>query len=277
MATDEEHDRERVPDEGWGRAVSEGLSAAGRAIGRAAVFTGRSVASAYRAIDPDVRRHVAQMPILGVSLLFPRQRPIEKIDDDGHPPVLFVHGLGGNRGSFVGMQAWFRLQGRKRSYSLGFPGDATFDEQSLVVRRAIAEIVTVNELEDARIDVVAHSMGGLIARLALEEAETRARVRTLVTLGTPHAGTFAARFGATPEMLALRPDSETMRSLRSQLPWQGPPRLVCLWSSADVLLLPPESARIEGVENVEMVDFTHYSYLIHPGAADTVFKLLARR
>jgi triacylglycerol esterase/lipase EstA (alpha/beta hydrolase family) len=265
---------------GWGSVVSSGLFAAGRAIGRAAVFTGRSVASAYHAIDPDVRRHVAQWPLLSVSLLVPRQRAIEPLVDDGHAPVLFVHGLGGNRGAFVGMQAWFRLSGRTRCYSLGFPSDTTLEERALVVRRTLVEIAEVNALGDAPqgIDVVAHSMGGLIVRLALDDEATCARVRTFVTLGTPHAGTFAARFGATPEMRALRPDSETMRSLRRQLPWQGPPthpRLVCLWSSADVLLLPPESARMEGAENIEMVDFTHYSYLIHPGAGDTVLKVLA--
>ncbi len=39
--------------------------------------------------------------------------------------------------------------------------------------------------------IIAHSMGGLIARRAMQSAEL-ARVRRLVTLGTPHGGSFGA-------------------------------------------------------------------------------------
>jgi hypothetical protein len=42
----------------------------------------------------------------------------------------------------------------------------------------------------AHISIVAHSMGGLVARAALTRAGG-ARVRRLVTLGTPHGGSFA--------------------------------------------------------------------------------------
>ncbi|MGQ0831809.1 MAG: peptidoglycan DD-metalloendopeptidase family protein [Microthrixaceae bacterium] len=66
---------------------------------------------------------------------------------------------------------------------------------------------------DRPIDVVAHSQGGLVARLALIELERRhgeawlARLGVLITLGTPHAGadlaTAAYAIGATPAGSAL--------------------------------------------------------------------------
>ena len=39
-------------------------SQVGSALGSAARVSGRTIASAYKAIDPDVRRHVAQMPLV---------------------------------------------------------------------------------------------------------------------------------------------------------------------------------------------------------------------
>src|SRR5262249_18623573 len=144
----------------------------------------------------------------------------------------------------------------------------TIEENAEQLVRFVEEVFRVNELPaDATIDLVGHSMGGLVARLALEDPKTSARVATLVTLGTPHSGTYAARFGGTLNPIGLRPGSLVLERLRSQLPWRGPPeqpRLVTLWSRADVLLLPAEAALASGAHAVEMVDFTHYSYLLHP-------------
>lgn len=267
----------KSPDRRIGTAVGEGLAVAGRLLGRAAVGAGRSVAAAYNAVDPDVRRHVAHLPLAGISYLAARDEAVEPLPDDGHRPVLFVHGLGGHRGNFLVMQTILRVSGRSRTYALGL-GAATLPEQAAAVRRAIAEIARVNELPaGAKVDLVAHSMGGLVARLALTDPESCARVGTLVTLGTPHAGTLAARFGATHHVLELRPDSATVRELSVQLPWRGPPeqpRLVCFWSEADVFLLPAATARVEGARNVELPGFTHYSYLIHPRAAAAVLDAL---
>ncbi|MHB8873160.1 MAG: esterase/lipase family protein [Myxococcaceae bacterium] len=257
-------------------SVGAGLSVAGRWLGHAAAEAGRSIATAYRAVDPDVRRHVAQLPFAGLSLLASRELPVAPLPDDGHPPLLFVHGLGGNRGNFIGMQALLKLSGRKRSYSIGFPPGATLEDMALAVRGAIQDIIRVNALSKKDpIEVVAHSMGGLVARLALVDRATRSRVRTLVTLGTPHGGTFAARFGATAHLLELRPGSATLRTLQRQLPWKGKPRLVCFWSGSDVFLLPSSSACVEGAQNIELKGFTHYSYLIHPRASQAVLDALA--
>jgi len=65
--------------------------------------------------------------------------------------------------------------------------------------------------------------------------------------------------------------------LRAQLPWQGPPhqpRLVALWSPADVLLLPAEAACAPGADAIEMLGFTHYSYLLSPTAWSRVHTVL---
>lgn len=252
----------------WAATGAAGAVVAGRAIGRAAAWVGRSIANGYRAVDPDVRRHVAEMPLLGLMMLTARERPIERVADDGHRPILLVHGLGGHRGTFLPMRAFLRLSGRRRVFAVGLPSGVPIEELGRALASLIAQIVDVNELaEDATIDVVAHSMGGLVARLALDDPQAARRVATLVTLGTPHAGTYLARYAATDHTLQLRPGSKVIERLAAQVPWRGPPslpRLVAFWSDADMLLLPPSSARVEGAENVEMPGFTHYGYLLNP-------------
>lgn len=241
----------------WSR-VGSGLAVATRAAGR-------SVASAYHAVDPDVRRHVAQLPVMGLTMLSARFAPPVALADDGLRPVVFVHGLGGHRGNFLPLQLWLRLSGRRRLYCVGLPSGERIEALGERLRDYVGEVLAVNGLEpSARVDVVAHSMGGIVARCALEDPATARRVSSLVTLGTPHGGTYAARYAATHHTLALRPDSPLIRRLAAQTPWRLPTRLVCFGSSADVLLLPATTAFVAGAENHELPSVTHYGFLLRP-------------
>jgi pimeloyl-ACP methyl ester carboxylesterase len=249
-------------------AVGQAAVATGRAVAAAGRWIGRSVAAAYQAIDPDLRLHLAQLPLVGLTLLARSRPEPAPLPADGRRPVVFVHGLGGAPGNFAPMQLYFRLRGRTRTYAAVFAGDGTLLELADRLSAFLEAVASVNGLPDGTpIDLVAHSMGGLVARLALEHESTRRRVATLVTLGTPHAGSHLARYGHTAHSLALRPDSEVLHRLARQVPWRGPPdqpRLVACWSSADVIVLPARSAAVDGAENVEMPGLTHYGYLIHP-------------
>ena len=257
----------------WHRAGAS-LGVVGRQFGRAAVQVGKAAVEAWDAVDPDLLRHAAQLPLMGLTLLGPSHQPLAPLPADGYRPILFVHGLGGHRSNFAPMRLWFRLHGRSRTYAVGFRPELSLDDMAVQLRVAIAEALTDNGLPvEAQVDLVAHSMGGIIARLALDDPATAERVAHLVTLGTPHAGTQAARFARTPHIRDLRPDSAIMQRLAAQLPWRGPP-LTSLWSHSDLLLLPAFSACVDGAENVEMAAFTHYSYLLDVASARTVFASL---
>ena len=54
----------------------------------------------------------------------------------------------------------------------------------------------VDELPGERVNVIAHSMGGLDARYAISRLGLSDRVASLVTIGTPHQGTPVADLGA---------------------------------------------------------------------------------
>lgn len=210
-------------------------------------------------------------------MLVPGTSP-EALPDDGHRPVVFVHGLGGGAGNFLPMRAFFALTGRTRTYAPALPRGLSLAELGVFLSEYVEEVATRNGLgAEATIDVVAHSMGGLVARLALEDDRTRARVATLVTMGTPHAGSHLARYGAMEYSLALRPGSDVLARLERQIPWRGrpdQPRLCALWSRGDVILLPCTTAQLEGAENVEIPGSTHYAYLLQVATWRRVHALL---
>lgn len=235
------------------------------AAGRSARWVGSAAASLWRLMDPDIPRHLVQLPLLGLTMLAPRRPPVAPLPEDGFRPVIFIHGLGGHRGNFLPARLFLRLYGRTRTYAVGFKPEGDPDGLAAELRRFVHDVCEVNGLgPDAQVDLVGHSLGGLLARLAIEDDATRVRVATIVTMGTPHGGTHAARFAYTAMLRALRPDSELLRRLASQVPWRGSPRLVTFWSDSDLLLLPSSAGRVEGAENVELPGVTHYGYLLQP-------------
>jgi triacylglycerol lipase len=65
-----------------------------------------------------------------------------------------------------------------------------------IAARAAELAAFVNGIDARRVNVVAHSMGGLDARYALARLGLRRKVASLVTIGTPHLGTPLADLGA---------------------------------------------------------------------------------
>jgi len=276
-------DNESVPGvpSAWGtigRALGTGAMAAGRAVARGAAWTGEKVADGWRAIDPDLRRHFGHAPLVGLTQVLPVDTSPTAKPDDGHRPAVFVHGLGGHPGNFTPMRAWFKTGGRTRTWALNIAAAPRIPDMAGELRAFIDALDAANGFgDDVKYDLVAHSMGGLVSRYALLDPHIRSRVASLVTLGTPHDGTYAARYAATQKVLDLRPGSEPLTALRDQLPWPGPPthpRLVAFWSDADMLLLPPDSARVEGARVIEMPGYTHLSYLLDPACFQRVWMAL---
>ena len=260
-------------------AMGEGLTRAGRVLTRAAGQLGASALTAYRTLDPDLVRHMAQLPLMGLTMLATGSRePTELVPADGHRAVIFVHGFGGHPGNFLPMQVYFRWRGRTCAYSVAFEHVTGIHEMGEQLGAFVRHVASTPDLPGGRsVDLVAHSMGGLVCRTALEDPEVARRVGKVITLATPHRGTEMARFTQTQTSLDLRPSSPLVQRLEAQLPWpNGPelPELISLWSRSDVILMPPQSAEVPGAKNVEVQDYTHYTFLLHPDGWRRTFEFL---
>ena len=243
----------------------------GRAAATAGAFIGRKAAEGYRFVDPDLRRHIFQTPLLAHTLFISTEEELEPQEPDGHPPLVFVHGLGGNRGNFFLMSKYLAFYGRKRSYKIHFKYGLSIEEMAAELTGFVEKVKEITGSD--KVDIVAHSLGGLVARLAICELGLDRSVSRFITLGTPHKGSFPARLAASQRIMDLRPESELIKRLeRVGLP-EGV-RCFSLWSKSDLLVLPPESAILEGSEAIEAKNFTHYSYLLDPSCWASVAALL---
>lgn len=69
----------------------------------------------------------------------------------------------------------------------------SLDDNGACLRRQIDFVFT--STQDSQVTLIAHSMGGLVSRAAIEKTPTNNRVKTLITLGSPHLGVPAANLG----------------------------------------------------------------------------------
>ena len=235
----------------------------GEAVWRALSTAGAALAQGISVIDVDLPRELATLPLMAMTAVGPRRRDVRPLPDDGHRPIVFVHGLAGHPGNFRPLSIYLRRQGRRRLYAVALPFGLGAHEQAAWLSDFIDEVLDVNELPDGQVDIVAHSRGGVVSRLALDDVVTARRVATLVTVGTPHRGTVAARYGRTAELDEIRPESAVIARMHAQLPWAGP-RLVCLWSASDPLVVPASHAQVPGATNIELDGLGHCQLLLWP-------------
>jgi pimeloyl-ACP methyl ester carboxylesterase len=174
-------------------------------------------------------------------------------------PVLFIHGLLHNTSTFAWIKQRMRLAGwqnfRAVNLSTVHHTIPQMAEQTLETIEAMKR-----EFGVRRVDVVAHSMGGILARYALQVLRQDGGVRRLITLGTPHCGTELSRYSVLPHLRELAPGSKTIELLRRAKPLVKT-QAVAVSGCLDILLWPRDHAHWAGVRNILLRGVGHAGLL----------------
>jgi len=179
-----------------------------------------------RRIDTGVRedlygaRHaVAYVRHLARGNRIKRKAFFETIDE-GHPPVLLLHGYLGTRGSMYILERRLNDDGIcVFSFNLGSLNVRDIRTSAFLIHRKIESILAQTPVK--KIDIVGHSMGGLIGLYYVKKLGGHEKVRKLVMMGTPIRGTWAALLGIVTAGLVsasawqLLPKSRFLRELEA--------------------------------------------------------------
>ncbi len=124
-----------------------------------------------------------------------RRRRVARLAPRLRYPVVLAHGILGFDKLSVGNAAYFR--GVEPRLSRHGTRVYAFKVRPVASIAARAEdlVRAVNELDAKRVNIIAHSMGGLDARYAVAKLGLHKRVASITTVGTPHRGTPLADFG----------------------------------------------------------------------------------
>ena len=166
------------------------------------------------------------------------------------------------------------MNGHRRTYAFGYE-DGTIEDHAGDLKDFVDSILRTTG--ETRVDVVAHSLGGIISRYAIQRLGLRGTVRTLVTMATPHQGTYAAQYANTTLTRSLRPTSEVIRDLNAEDLADYPMRFFSIFSDRDVYVVPAEGMTHPGAENLFLPEVSHSQYLVSPQVFRVVSSCLADR
>jgi len=174
----------------------------------------------------------------------------EVVDQTRPGPVLLVPGYGGSVASLAPLAAALRTSGRDVTV-VALPDRALGDLGAQA--SALGQVVdaALDRTGARSVDLVGYSAGGVVARLWVVEDGGADRVRRLVTLGSPHHGTDLASLGSVVNGACplacqqLSASSPVLARLEAEGLPQGPGYL-SLWTTGDDVVVPPDSAVVDG-------------------------------
>ncbi|MFD4030309.1 esterase/lipase family protein [Streptomyces sp. NPDC058637] len=196
---------------------------------------------------------------------------------DDRPPVVLLHGFIDNRSVFVLLRRSLSRHGWHHLESLNYsPLTCDIRTAAELLGRHVEEICA--RTGHREVDIVGHSLGGLIARYYVQRLGGDRRVRTLVTLGTPHCGTAVAPVaGAHPIVRQMRGGSDLIEELRHPAPGCRT-RFISFWSELDRMMVPVEAACVDHPDldavNVRVTGIGHLALPVHPAVAAAIRQAL---
>ena len=193
-------------------------------------------------------------------------------------PILLVHGLIDNRSIFTLLRRGLSRRGFGSIFAMNWSTLTTdLRRAALDLGEEVEAIVAETGYE--RIHIVGHSLGGLIARYYVTRLGGDERVHTLVTMGTPHAGTHAAYALPLPVIAQMRPGSGFLEELAEPVP-ECRTRFIAYYSDADQFVLPQRNAALRHPDlrarNVKLHGVCHISMPIVGSVAQGIAEALAQ-
>lgn len=213
-------------------------------------------------------REWAAMACVPASLLLGLGQPPPPRVAGARPPVLLVHGYGLNRASMWFLRRY--LLGRGHAAVWAVNHSPRHAELPVLARGLVRQIEALKAATGAaQVDVVGHSMGGVLAGWAAARLDVAGDIRRLITLGTPWQGTRMGYLSWHPEARGLSPDSPVIADLDPRVV-----EVLSIWSPEDNIILPAESSVMEGMFTQVLAGAGHTELLLRPSVWRAVAEAL---
>ena len=228
--------------------------------------------SATQYVGAWLAESVAAPTVFGWRQPFRSQSIPDRLQADARRGAVLVHGFVGNRGFW---NPWLReLQASGRAYVAVTlePAFGSIDHYVEIVDDAIARVTAATGQPPL---LICHSMGGLAARAWLRDSDG-SRVNRVVTIATPHRGTWLARFGRTVNGRQMRMGGEWLQKIEGERTSARQVPFTCWYSNCDNIVFPTSVATLPGADNRLVPGRAHVELAFDPQVVRETLALLER-
>jgi triacylglycerol lipase len=157
-------------------------------------------------------------------------------------PVVLVHGIKDDSRKMEPLARHLRAEGREAHALTYRPswGQTGIDQ----LARQLGEEIDRRFAPGRPLDFVGFSMGGLVCRYYLQRLGGLERAGSLVTIATPHRGSWLAWLLPNAGGRQLRPGSPFLRDLAQDAARLKAIRFTSLWTPMDAMIVPAASSVI---------------------------------
>lgn len=187
-----------------------------------------------------------------------------------HHGVVFIHGFVCNRGFWAPWLARARAEGRCCIAVNLEPLFSSIDDYAPIIDAAVRQAHEATGLPPV---LVCHSMGGVAARAWLRATAGEQRVARIVTIGSPHHGTWLARFSRVSNGRQMRRDSHWLEALRRHEAAHVQPPMTCWYSDCDNIVFPASTAMLPQADNRYVPGIAHVDLAFHADVMQRTFEL----
>jgi triacylglycerol lipase len=188
----------------------------------------------------------------------------------GRRGIVFVHGFICNRGLWAPWLARASEAGHPFAAVNLEPVFGSIDDYADTIDAAVRRVTAASGQPPV---LVCHSMGGLAARAWLRRHQQATRVARIVTIGTPHRGTWLARFSRVANGRQMQVDGDWLRELAaSQAPSQD--LFTCWYGNCDNVVMPPSTATLPGADNRLVQGAAHVDLAFRAEVIEGTFALV---
>ena len=250
-------------------------------LGAEFLFLGLRAGAPTGAPRPTARQLAAAWgaEVVAATRVFYWRQPFRSRSEPDHfplPPralrgVVLVHGFACNRGFW---NPWMR---RLRQQGIPFvavdlePVFGSVDNYAQATDSAVRRLEAHTGLAPV---IVGHSMGGLAIRAWLRATGDDARAHRVITIGSPHHGTWLARFALTRNGRQMRPGSDWLRALAATETPDRYSRFTCFYGHCDNVVVPAAAATLAGADNRHVAGTAHVQLAFQQVVFDEVERWL---
>lgn len=191
----------------------------------------------------------------------------------GRRGVVLVHGFMCNRGFWLPWLPRLQAQGHACLAVNLEPVMGSIDEYAATLEDAVARITAATGMAPV---LLCHSMGGLAARAWLRAHQADARVHRVLTLGTPHGGTWLGRFSRAVNGRQMSLAGDWVQALQRAEPAERARLFTCWYSNCDNIVFPTSTATLPGADNRFVDGVAHVQMAFHPAVMQACLAELAR-
>ncbi len=191
----------------------------------------------------------------------------------GRHGVVFIHGFVCNRGFWAPWMRHLQAEGRACAAVNLEPVFTEIDGYAATVDEAVRRVREATGLPPV---LVCHSMGGLAARAWLRtQPQGEFAAAHVVTIGSPHRGTWLARFSHLANGRQMRIGGEWLDQLTACWMPAHAERFTCWYSNCDNIVFPPSTATLPGADNRLVRGVGHVDLAFEPQVLAHTLALLA--